>query len=179
MTGVIEQIVTLFCVNNKTQDPSIMFTWASVSYCYTDLCRLFCWILLSMLTKHRSQLLSRFVCQTMWMDTCKLCTPVIRQLSDLYWIITPIRIPGFLPVFRFLFGCLHFFGGTLIDTNILPLGDLLYCCLDFYCDATNLFVVPSETYILAAIKQWVVSLLVIVDLKCSLVSWWSTCYRCY
>lgn len=148
MTGVIEQIVILFCVNNKTQDPSIMFTWASVSYCYTDLCRLFCWILLSMVTKHRSQLLSRFVCQTMWMDTCKLCTPVISTTQwpildynthQDTWIFTCVQI--------FFFGCLQFFFcGTLINTNILPLGDLLYCCLDFYCDAISFSVIPSESH---------------------------------
>lgn len=98
--------VTLFCVNNKTQDPSIMFTWASVSYCYTDLCRLFCWILLSMLTKHRSQLLSRFVYQTMWMDTCKLCTPVISTTQwpildynthQDTWIFTCVQIFIWMP----------------------------------------------------------------------------------
>lgn len=147
MTGVIEQIVTLFCVNNKTQDPSIMFTWASVSYCYTDLCRLFCWILLSMVTKHRSQLLSRFVCQTMWMGTCKLCTPVISttQWPTLdynthqdTWIFTCVQIFIWMPPFFWWY----------LNTNILPLGDLLDCWLDFYCDAISFSVVPSETYIL-------------------------------
>lgn len=134
-----------------------------------------------MLTKHRSQLLSRFVCQTMWMYTCKLCTPVISttQWPTLdynthqdTWIFTCVQIFIWMPPFFWWYLNWHKY-----FTTRWPILD---CCLDFYCDATNLFVIPSETYILPAIKQWVVPLLVVViDLKCSLVSWWSTCYQCY
>lgn len=135
MTGVIEQIVTLFCVNNKTQDPSIMFTWASVSYCYTDLCRLFCWILLSMLTKHRSQLFSRFVCQTMWMDTCKLCTPVISTTQwpildynthQDTWIFTCVQIFIWMPPFFWWYLNWHKYFTTRWPIVLLS-GFLLWC----------------------------------------------------
>lgn len=129
-----------------------------------------------MLTKHRSQLLSRFVCQTMWMGTCKLCTPVISttQWPTLdynthqdTWIFTCVQIFIWMPPVFLWYLNWHKYFTTRWPIGLLS-GFLLWCH-QFFCGTFR------DLYF--AIKQWVVSLLVIVDLKCSLVSWWSTCYR--